>query len=40
MQYRSGRLVPPTKVGKKGFDFDTGFGFVNAVQALEAIGPD
>jgi hypothetical protein len=40
MQYRSGRLVPPTKVGKKGFDFDTGFGFVNAVQALEAIRPD
>lgn len=40
MKYRSGRLVPPTKVGNKGFDFDTGFGFVNAVKALEAICPD
>lgn len=40
MTLAAGRLTPPFIVGDKGFDFDTGHGFVDAVRALDAACKD
>jgi hypothetical protein len=40
MTLAAGRVTLPFVVGKKGFDFDTGHGFVNAARALEAARED
>jgi len=40
MTLAAGRITTPFVVGRKGFDFDTGFGFVNAVRALDAARKD
>ncbi len=39
MKYRAGRVTPPSKFpfGTAGFDFDSGYGFVDAVAALRAV---
>ncbi len=36
MKLAAGIVTAPFQVGSKGFDFDTGFGFVNAVKAIRA----
>jgi subtilisin family serine protease len=40
MTLAAGRVTLPFVVGKKGFDFDTGHGFVNAARALEVARKD
>ena len=38
MKYRAGRITPPSPVDHPNrFDFDTGYGFVDAVKALTAV---
>jgi subtilisin family serine protease len=37
MKLAAGRLTEPFVVGRKGFDPDTGYGFVNAVKAIKEV---
>ena len=37
MRFAAGRLTEPFVVGSKGFDADTGYGFVNAVKAISKV---
>jgi subtilisin family serine protease len=37
MRFAAGRLTEPFVVGRKGFDADTGYGFVNAVKAISKV---
>ena len=37
VRFAAGRLTEPFVVGSKGFDADTGYGFVNAVKAISKV---